>query len=52
VLYRRSPELIKNYKPAKLSAKIDGIMRKVAWKAIINTPLSGITDKNDDGLAD
>jgi hypothetical protein len=52
VLYRRSPEHIKGYKPAKLSAEIDGIMRKVAWKAIISTPLSGITDKNGDGLAD
>jgi hypothetical protein len=51
-LYRKSPELIKGFAPAKLDPAIDQIMRKVAWQAIIRSPLSGITDKNGDGAAD
>lgn len=51
-IYRASPELIKDYAPPKLDPAIDKIMRHVAWQAIINSPFSGVTDKDGNGLAD
>lgn len=56
-IYGRSPELIK--KPVAFrdkgdfpSAELDRIFRKIAWEAVSNNPLSGVTDTNDDGLRD
>ena len=51
-LYRKSPELIKDYAPAGIDASVDQLMRKTAWKAITGYPLSGIADKDGDGVAD
>lgn len=51
-LYRKSPEIIKDYAPAGIDASVDQLMRKTAWKAITGYPPSGITDKDGDGVAD
>jgi hypothetical protein len=51
-LYKRSPELIEGGRPEGVSDGIDRIMRKVAWLSVINSPYSGVTDKNGDGIAD
>ncbi len=50
-LYQKSPELIK----AKLqfhNDELDAIFRKIAWQAVINNPLSDVTDKNGNGIGD
>jgi len=56
-LYGRSPELIKEKvqfegDPSFPSPQLDQVFRKIAWQAVINNPLSGVTDKNGDGLCD
>jgi hypothetical protein len=56
-LYGKSPELIS--KPIKFkedptlpSAALDKIFREIAWKAVVEHPLSGVTDKNKNGIGD
>lgn len=52
MLYRRSPETIADYAPEGISERVDRIMRRVAWEAIVESPYAGIDDENRDGLAD
>jgi hypothetical protein len=56
-LYGKSPELISapikfNKNPSFLSAALDKIFREIAWKAVVEHPLSGVTDKNKNGIGD
>lgn len=56
-LYGKSPELIeKNIEFSGVkdfpSAKLDRVFRTIAWKAVTSNPLSGIVDKDKDGVAD
>ncbi|MFP6892868.1 MAG: hypothetical protein VCA18_03900, partial [Opitutales bacterium] len=52
-LYKKSPELIKARPPEKvLSAELDKVFRKIAWQAVVNNPLSDVTDKNGNGIGD
>ena len=56
-LYGKSPELISspikfNKNPEFLTADLDKIFRKIAWKAVVEHPLSGVTDKNKNGIGD
>ena len=56
-LYGKSPELIKtdisfsgvNGYPGR---DLDRTFRKIAWQAVVNNPLSGVMDKNNDGIGD
>ncbi|MEM6469723.1 MAG: hypothetical protein AAF802_09135 [Planctomycetota bacterium] len=54
-LYGRSPELIdgavleQNKFPSR---ELDQQFRKIAWQAVLNNPLSGVEDKNQNGIAD
>lgn len=56
-IYGRSPELL----PAKIgfpdkggfpSAELDRVFRKIAWQAVTGNALSGVRDKDGNGLAD
>ena len=56
-LYGKSPELISepikfNQNPEFLTADIDKMFRQIAWKAVVEHPLSGVTDKNKNGIGD
>lgn len=56
-LYGKSPELISapikfNKNPSFLSADLDKVFREIAWKAVVEHPLSGVTDKNKNGIGD
>ncbi len=56
-LYGRSPELIKgdvpfNDKGGYPSRELDRVFRKIAWQAVINHPLTGVTDQNGNGIDD
>ena len=59
-LYGKSPELISepikfsswNSNPSFLSDELDKIFREIAWKAVVGHPLSGVTDKNRNGIGD
>ena len=56
-LYGRSPELIKGEVRFPGSAdfpsrELDRVFRKIAWQAVVNCPLSGVIDKNHDGIGD
>ena len=56
-IYGRSPELIKEPiafkdKPDFPSPALDKIFRKIAWAAVSNNPMSGVIDKDGDGIAD
>jgi len=56
-LYGKSPELISapikfDKNPSFLSADLDKIFREIAWKAVVEHPLSGVTDKNKNGIGD
>ena len=35
-----------------LERALDKIFRKIAWPAVINNPLSDVTDKNNNGIGD
>jgi len=52
MLYRRSPVNIKGYRPPDVSKELDAILRRTAWQAVTTSPYSGITDKDNDGVAD
>jgi hypothetical protein len=56
-IYGRSPELL----PAKIgfpdkggfpSAELDPVFRKIAWQAVTGNALSGVRDKDGNGIAD
>jgi len=56
-LYGKSPELISapikfKKNPSFLSADLDKIFREIAWKAVVEHPLSGVTDENKNGIGD
>jgi hypothetical protein len=55
-IYRRSPELIKNKVRSKdieyPGKELDQAFRKIAWQAVTSHPLSGVVDKDGDGIAD
>jgi len=50
-LYKRSPELIESDLPFHNDG-LDKIFRKIAWQAVVNNPLSDVTDKNANGIGD
>ena len=50
-LYRKSPELIET-KLKFHNDELDAIFRKIAWQAVVNNPLSDVTDKNANGIGD
>jgi hypothetical protein len=50
-LYKKSPELIQANLPFHNEA-LDKIFRKIAWQAVINNPLSDVTDRNANGIGD
>jgi hypothetical protein len=52
-LYQKSPELIKGRLDARVvSNELDAVFRKIAWQAVINNPLSDVTDRNGNGIGD
>jgi hypothetical protein len=63
-VYRRSPALIEGdipFKPlvdkklGKLDPprqEVDRLFRRIAWEAVINNPLSDVTDRDRDGIGD
>ena len=56
-IYGKSPELISepikfSNNPSFLSDELDKIFREIAWKAVVGHPLSGVTDKNGNGIVD
>ena len=56
-LYARSPELLPRDPafggaPEFPSPALDKVFRNIAWQAVINHPLSGVTDKDVDGVGD
>ncbi|MHC4997260.1 MAG: hypothetical protein ACYTGQ_19675 [Planctomycetota bacterium] len=56
-LYGRSPELINDHAlfddPSGYpSRRLDKVFRKIAWQAVLNHELSGVTDQNQNGIDD
>ncbi|MBD55253.1 MAG: hypothetical protein CMM05_09305 [Rhodopirellula sp.] len=56
-LYGKSPELISepikfNTNPSFVSPALDKIFREIAWKAVVEHPLSGVIDKTKNGIGD
>ena len=56
-IYGKSPELISepikfNKTPSFLTADLDKVFREIAWKAVVEHPLSGVADKNKNGIGD
>ncbi len=55
-LYQRSPELLGEIrfpgKSAFPSPELDQAFRKIAWQAVTNNPLSGVTDTDNDGIGE
>jgi hypothetical protein len=59
-LYKTSPGLIKVKLPFRgkkgkgkfHNDKLDAIFREIAWQAVINNPLSDVTDRNGNGIGD
>ena len=63
-VYKRSPVHIEGEIPFKSiidkklgklndpSKEMDLLFRHIAWKAVINNPMSGVLDKNKDGIGD
>jgi hypothetical protein len=56
-MYGRSPELIQGDvrfpgSAAYPSGELDRVFRKIAWQAVVNNPLSGVTDRDNDGVDD
>ena len=50
-LYHRSPTLIEKPTP-DIEAQLDTQLREIAWRAVIESPLSGVKDQDADGMAD
>ena len=56
-IYARSPERIDGDirfgEPSDFpSRKLDRLFRKIAWQAVVHNPLSGVIDKNRNGIGD
>jgi hypothetical protein len=56
-IYARSPELIEGDipfggTPDFPSRELDRLFRKIAWQAVANNPLSGVTDQDHNGVGD
>lgn len=55
-LYGRSPELIQgdiDFGDSDYpSRELDRAFREIAWKAVINNPLTGVVDENHNGIGD
>lgn len=52
-IYKKSPELIEaQFEVTKYDKELDKILRQSAWKAVTNHPHTGLTDKNDNRIAD
>ena len=56
-IYGRSPELIDqpiafSENPSFPGDDLDSIFRSIAWQAVSRNPNTGVTDRNNDGLAD
>jgi len=56
-MYGRSPELIDGDIRLGGSAdypsrELDRVFRKIAWQAVVNNPLSGVTDEDGNGVDD
>ena len=54
-IYGRNPELIETNAFGKASfpsSELDRTFREIAWKAVLNNPLSGVVDENQNGVAD
>lgn len=56
-MYGKSPERIeanvfKSSEDSFPSNELDQTFRRIAWEAVCNHPLSGVTDKNEDGIGD
>lgn len=57
-LYKKSPELIENgihfseNQQDYPSSELDQVFRKIAWQAVIENPLSGVVDRDGDGIGD
>jgi hypothetical protein len=54
-LYGKSPEHIEGdvFPQSQFpSRELDRKFREIAWKAVLNNPLSGVIDKNENGIAD
>lgn len=52
MLYKRSPELIEGFQPEGVPSRFDAVMREVAWSSLTSSAFSGITDLDEDGVAD
>jgi hypothetical protein len=52
MLYRKSPQLIENFAPEGVPKRLDKTLREIAWKAITTSPMSGVVDKDRDGVGD
>jgi hypothetical protein len=56
-VYGRSPELIQGKNPELERSdfpgpELDRIFRRIAWQAVVNNPMSGVLDRNADGVRD
>jgi len=56
-LYKKSPELIEDDikfpgNQSFPSPELDKLFRKIAWQAVTENPLTGVTDTNGDGIGD
>ncbi|MEX2214318.1 MAG: hypothetical protein WD768_09340 [Phycisphaeraceae bacterium] len=55
-LYGRSPEKIEGDAGLKAdgypSRELDRVFRKIAWQAVISSPMSGVKDEDGDGVGD
>ena len=56
-IYGRSPELIEGeidfgQRDGFPSRDLDRVFRKIAWQAAVSNPLSGVIDKNKNGIGD
>ncbi len=50
-LYKKSPELV-DVKSNVFDSELDKTMRRVAWRAVVDYPLAGVDDENQNGIAD
>jgi len=50
-LYQKSPELIEEDLPFH-NDQLDKVFRKIAWQAVVNHPLTNVTDENANGIGD
>ena len=56
-IYGKSPELITEDiafggSPSFPSRELDGIFRHIAWQAVVCNPMSGVTDRDGNGIGD